>query len=378
MQESPETRPDSLRSPLHELHIEAGGKIVPFAGWRMPVQYTSIIEECKTVRSRVGLFDVSHMGEIEITGPDRFVEVDRIMTAKVTGKSNGVVQYALLLNDEGGIIDDILVYIRPGSILLVVNAANKDKDFAWISSRVRGDARVTDRSSEIAQIAVQGPRSRDVIRSVVGNRAAALDYYRSLEGKAAGHGAVISRTGYTGELGWEIYCGWDQSPAIWRALLEAGAEHDVRPIGLGARDSLRMEMAYCLYGNDIDENTSPVEAGLRWLVRAKKDDYIGKEPYLAAKREGPKRRLIGLRLGPREIPRPGYTILHGGEEVGTVTSGGFSPTCGTGIALGYVRADRADGDEDFSIAIRRRRADAEIVRGSFVPSSVKGGGEEMQ
>ncbi|NNE07792.1 MAG: glycine cleavage system aminomethyltransferase GcvT, partial [Gemmatimonadetes bacterium] len=327
MPESPKA--ENRRTALWDEHRRAGAKLVPFAGWEMPIQYSSIRDEHRAVRERVGLFDVSHMGEFLITGPDRVRETDRITTAKIEGKEPGFVQYAVFMNESAGIIDDILVYVLEDAVLLVVNAANRAKDFAWVRSVIEGDASVEDISDAMTQIAVQGPRSRDLMTKLFGD-SASLPYYRSRMLRHEGEDVIVSRTGYTGEYGYEIYAPWDQGPGIWRSLLREGAEHGVLPIGLGARDSLRMEMGYCLYGNDIDETTNPVEAGLVWVVKPKKSDYIGKEAYLHYKKNGAGRALTGFRLSAREIPRRGYEILHAGEPVGVITSGGFSPSCEVG------------------------------------------------
>ena len=367
---------ERIRTSLYERHRRAGGKLVSFAGWEMPVQYTSIIEEHTAVRERVGLFDVSHMGEIVLTGPRREEEADRLTTGKIVDKEPGEVQYALLLNDDGRIIDDILVYKMRESVILVVNAANRIKDLAWIRERAGDGVTVTDESLATSQVAMQGPRSREVFDRVAESGLVRLPYYKAARGEVAGKEAIVSRTGYTGEFGYEIYAGWEDGPVIWDALLEAGAGEGIAPIGLGARDSLRLEMRYSLYGNDIDEKTSPVEAGLGWVVRKKEIDYIGKAAYRAAKKEGAKRKLLAFRLGPREIPRPGYTIGHDGREVGAVTSGGFSPTIRAGIALGYVETPVAKEKEGFTVRIRNREAEALRQTGSFVLSSVKAEGEE--
>ena len=367
-----------LHTALLERHRSAGGKIVPFAGWEMPIQYTSIVEEHLAVRTRAGIFDVSHMGEIEFRGSDRIAEVNRITTAGIKEDEPGTVQYALLLNERGGIIDDILVYVLDDSVILVVNAANRSKDFEWLKGEARGDVEVVDRSMETSQIAVQGPASKDILESICGDEIADLQYYRSVIAEVAGVRSVVSRTGYTGEFGYEIYAPWEDGVAVWDACMEAGARHGLVPVGLAARDSLRMEMAYSLYGNEISEEINPVEAGLTWVVRGKKCDWIGKEMYKTVKKEGPDKRLLGFRLGPRAIPRPGYAILHGEERVGAITSGGFSPSCGSGIGLGYVRADRAGEDSGFVVQIRKRAAEAKLLRGSFVASSVKGDEEESK
>lgn len=366
------------RTAIYERHVRAGGKMVPFAGWEMPVQYSSIIEEHRAVRERAGLFDVSHMGEFILQGERREAEVDRITTARISDREPGEVQYALLLNDRGGIVDDILVYKMPDSVILVVNAANLEKDLAWVKAKCGAGVTVTDGSPRTSQVAVQGPRAREILAKIAGAEATGLPYYRAVWTEVLGVHALVSRTGYTGELGFEIYVPWDDGPEIWDALLEAGADEGLVPVGLGARDSLRLEMRYCLYGNDIDDDTSPAEAGLGWTIRKKESDYVGREAYLRVKKEGPRRKLLGFRLGPKDIPRPHYPIVRGGEEVGAVTSGGFSPTLGVGVALGYVDTAVAGEKDGFAVRIRGREAPAGRVSGSFVPSSVKDEGEEQQ
>ncbi|MBN1826338.1 MAG: glycine cleavage system aminomethyltransferase GcvT [Candidatus Eisenbacteria bacterium] len=366
------------RTALYDRHAAAGAKMVPFAGWEMPIQYASILEEHTAVREKAGLFDVSHMGEVILSGPDRERVADRITTARIEGTEKGEVQYALLMNEQGGIVDDILVYNLPEAVLLVVNGANWKKDLDWIRRQAGNDAEVRDDSLATSQVALQGPRSTEILGKVADRSLFRLPYYRAARGKVAGVDALVSRTGYTGERGYEVYVKWDDGPAVWDALLEAGRDAGIRPIGLGARDSLRMEMRYCLYGNDISDTTSPLDAGLRWVVRAKEGDWIGRRAWEAALAAGPKRKLLAFRLGPRDLPRHGYPILREGKTVGTVTSGGFSPTLKTGIALGYVDAAAAKAKDGFTIEIRNREAEAIPVKGSFVPSSVKDDEEEGQ
>ncbi|RPJ47502.1 MAG: glycine cleavage system aminomethyltransferase GcvT [Candidatus Latescibacterota bacterium] len=366
------------RTALHDRHVRAGGKMVPFAGWEMPVQYTSIIEEHTAVRERVGLFDVSHMGEIHLTGPRRVEEAERLTTARIADKEIGEVQYAILPTEEGGIVDDILVYKLEDLVLLVVNASNREKDFRWIASRIGSGAAAVDASQGMSQIAIQGKRARDVLGRVAGPEATSLGYYKAIRARVAGVESIVSRTGYTGELGFEVYAPWDAGPRIWDALMEAGRGDGIVPVGLGARDSLRLEMRYCLYGNDIDESTNPYEAGIGWVVRKKDAPFVGKEALAAVRKAGLRRKLVGFRLGARDIPRHGYAILSGGEEVGSVTSGGFSPTLRAGIALGYVAAAAAGEADGFSIRIRGRETLASRQDGSFVPSSVKDEGEDAE
>jgi aminomethyltransferase len=352
--------------------------MVPFAGWEMPVQYSSIIDEHTAVRERVGLFDVSHMGEIYLRGPRREEEADRLTTARISDKEAGEVQYAALLNDSGGFVDDVLVYKLPEEVLLVVNASNREKDYEWIASHAANGVSVADESLATSQVAVQGKEARRVLARIADPAAVRLPYYRALRARVAGVEAIVSRTGYTGELGFEVYAPWDAGPRVWDALLDAGKGEGIVPVGLGARDSLRLEMRYCLYGHDIDDTTTPYEAGIGWVVRKKEGAFIGKDALAAARKAGPKRKLIGFVLGPRDIPRPGFPIVRGGEEVGTVTSGGFSPTLQRGIALGYVDAAAAGEADGFSVRIRGRDAAAVRQNGSFVPSSVKEEGEDPE
>ncbi len=378
MNNRPREKGAPQRTPLWARHREAGGKIVPFAGWEMPIRYTSILEEHEAVRSAARLFDVSHMGDIILTGADAIPETERITTARLSGKSAGFIQYALLLNEEAGILDDILVYLLDGRVMLVVNAVNRAKDLEWIRAHADGDVDVTDSSGEISQIAVQGRASEMILSRLAGDGFVDPGYYRSTKATIAGMETIVSRTGYTGEFGYEIYAPWDGAVAIWDACLAAGAGTGLKPVGLGARDSLRLEMAYCLYGKDIDETVNPVEAKLTWTVRGKKEEWIGKEAYREVKEKGTDRLLTGFLLGKKEIPRHGFDILHEGARVGVITSGGYSPTCRAGIALGYVNTAVATASEGFEVNIRGRRAPATPVRGSFVPSSVKGDEEDSK
>ncbi|MFH1679143.1 MAG: glycine cleavage system aminomethyltransferase GcvT [Candidatus Eisenbacteria bacterium] len=374
----PNEKREASRTALYERHRRAGGRMIPFAGWEMPVQYASIVEEHRAVRERAGLFDVSHMGEIFLTGPRREEEADRLTTARISDREPGEVQYAVLLNERAGIVDDVLVYKLEDEVMLVVNAANREKDLRWILDRCAGRAAVSDRSLATSQVAVQGKRARTIFARVADEPLLRLPYYRAAQGRVAGVEAIVSRTGYTGELGYEVYVPWEEGPRVWDALLEAGRGEGIAPVGLAARDSLRLEMRYCLYGNDIDEETTPYEAGIGWVVRKKETGFVGEEALAAARQNGARRKLIGLRLGPRDIPRAGYPIVRAGRKIGAVTSGGFSPTLRAGIALGYVDASAADEESGFAVRIRGREVEALRQKGPFVPSSVKEEGEESQ
>jgi aminomethyltransferase len=356
------------------MHREHGAKIVEFAGFRMPVSYAGIIEEHRTVRSRVGVFDVSHMGEFRVTGPDAAALVQKVTTNDVGRISKGRVQYSAMCMPDGGIVDDLLVYHLGDSFMLVVNASNLEKDLAWIRSAAGGlSVQVADESDATSLLAVQGPRSHEVLKTVAGRDLSAMAYYSWTELPIRGIPALVSRTGYTGEAGYEIY--FDSSAAsartIWDAVMAAGREHGIRPVGLGARDTLRLEMGYCLYGNDIGESTNPIEAGLGWITKFDKGDFIGRAALLAVRESGTKRRLTGFTLvEPNAVPRQHYPLLAGGKAVGEVTSGTMSPTLEKGIGMGYLPIPLAAPGTPVTVDIRGKAAPATTVRLPFVKSNV--------
>jgi aminomethyltransferase len=350
--------PTGRKTPLYDQHIRAGAKMVDFVGWAMPIYYRSIVNEHRRVRETVGLFDVSHMGEFVVTGAGALASLERITTNRVAALSEGRVQYSLLCNHEGGVLDDLTVYRLPGRYMLVVNALNREKDLAWVREHVRDDARVEDVSDETALVAVQGPSSEPVLSAVVDADLASLPYYHSAEMAVAGRDAVVSRTGYTGEDGFEIYCAPEAAPEIWGGLLEAGKGSLIEPVGLGARDTLRLEMGYALYGNEMDETRTPVEAGLMWVTKLDKGDFIGREAIAARKARGAAERLIGFELLERGVPRKDQRIVVAGEEVGVVTSGSFSPSLEKGIGLGYAPLGVGDAIE---VAVRGRNLPAGVV-----------------
>jgi aminomethyltransferase len=356
------------------MHREHGAKIVPFAGFQMPVSYAGIIEEHRAVRSRVGVFDVSHMGEFRITGRDAAALVQKVTTNDVGRISKGKVQYSAMCMPSGGIVDDLLVYHLGDSFLLVVNASNLGKDLAWIRSAAEGlSVGVADESDATSLLAVQGPRSHEVIRAVAGRDLSAMPYYSWEELPIRGVRALVSRTGYTGEAGYELY--FDASAAsartMWDALMAAGKEHGIQPVGLGARDTLRLEMGYCLYGNDIGESTNPIEAGLGWITKFDKGDFIGRAALVAVRESGTKRRLTGFTLDEQKaFPRQHYGLSAGGKEVGEVTSGTLSPTLDRGIGMGYLPIPLAAPGTPVSVIIRGKTAPATTVRLPFVKSNV--------
>ena len=380
----------ALKTPIYEAHVAGGGRIVEFAGFLMPVSFEGIVAEHERVRSAVGLFDVSHMGEIEITGGDAEAFADYVVSNNVKRLDEGQICYTVCCNDRGGVLDDLLVYRYSGErILLVVNAVNTAKIHAHLNAVLRGEIDVSSRgrldelitgditirniSAETAQIAVQGPRARDLLLSSdlcasVTDRAAALGYYRFLTFMRDGEEILISRTGYTGELGYEIYLPAPLALDVWNELLECGAEYGAAPIGLGARDTLRFEPSFCLYGHELDEETSPLEAGLSWVVKLKKGDFIGKEALAAEKEAGPARRLIGLEIAGRGIARQGFPVTKGGSEIGAVTSGTFSPTLRKSLALALISSSVPPDDGDVAVSIRGKSITARPVPLPFYKS----------
>jgi aminomethyltransferase len=369
---APQAAMSLKRTPLYERHRAAGAKFVDFGGWEMPVQYTGIIDEHKTVRTAVGLFDVSHMGEIDIRGPRALELVQRLTTNDASKLELFQVQYSALCYPHGGIVDDLTVYrLGPEHFLLCVNAANTDKDFAWIVEQAHGDADVTNTSAQIAQLALQGRYAQATLQTVCELPLDSMRYYWAAETRVSGVEALISRTGYTGEDGFEIYCPAAQGPELWSAVLEAGAAYGIKPIGLGARDTLRLEMGYALYGNDITADTTPLQAGLGWIVRLNKGDFLGREALARERAEGVTRRLVGIEMCDRGVARAHYPILAHTEVVGEITSGTVSPSLHKGIGLGYVRTEYAKVGTPLSIDIRGKPAQARVAATPFYPSQVR-------
>lgn len=352
------------RTPLYNKHKELGAKIVPFAGFEMPVYYGSIVDEVLAVRKNVGIFDVSHMGEIEISGKDRFKFVDYITTNNLSSLKEFQVQYSTMLYPDGGIVDDLLVYNLPDKILLVVNASNTEKDFNWILENKKWDVEINNKSDDIFQIAIQGQYSEETLNKIVDINLKDMKYYWSGYFNFYGEKLLISRTGYTGEDGFEIYGYKDFAEKFWDKIFEVGKEYNLRPIGLGARDTLRLEMKYCLYGNDIDKDTNPLEAGIGWIVKFDKD-FIGKEALLKIKEKGLKRKLVAIELEGKMIARKGYRIFSKSSEVGFITSGNWSPSIEKSIALGYVNTEFSEIDNILEIEIKDTRVKGKIVKPPF-------------
>lgn len=356
------------RTAFHDIHVQLGAKMVEFAGYSMPIQYSGIIAEHKRVRSTVGVFDVSHMGEFEVRGADAFAFVQRMTTNDVTKLVEGGVQYSAMCYDDGGIVDDLLVYHCGDYIQLVVNASNMAKDFAWLHEHISGDVQLIDKSDETALLAIQGPKALETMAKVTTADLASLKYYTFTRGTVAGVPCLISRTGYTGELGFEVYMPNDEAlgKKVWEAIFAAGAEFDIEPIGLGARDTLRLEVGFCLYGNDIDQSTHPLDAKLGWITKLQKGEFIGRDAMLAAKEAGLKRALVGMTVEGRLVPRHGYPIIVDGVEAGVVTSGTMSPLLEKGIAMGYVPVTHEAPGSTVHVRIRNQDVAATVVKLPFI------------
>jgi aminomethyltransferase len=354
-----------LRTPLYETHVRAGARMVEFAGWEMPVQYAGILAEHETVRTRAGLFDVSHMGEVVFRGPKALEALGKVFTNDLSKTVDGQAQYGCLCRESGGIVDDVVVYRRAADDLLVcVNAANRAKDFDWLAGHA-GGADVKNESDAWAQLALQGPLAAQVLQRLTKVNLSALKTYRFAPGEVAGTPCMVARTGYTGEDGFELFCPPDRAAALWDAIIEAGRPEDVKPAGLGARDSLRLEMAYRLYGSDMDDSTTPLEAGLAWVVKLDKGDFVGRDALVKQKEAGVPRKLVGFVLTDAGIARHGYAVLQDGRKVGEVTSGTKSPTLGTSIGLAYVPTALAAEGSVFAVDIRGRSAAARVVKTPF-------------
>jgi len=352
------------RTPLHDIHVALGGKIVPFAGYEMPVQYAGgITAEHRAVREGCGIFDVSHMGEFWITG-DRAVDfVNYVTTNDVAALAVGQVHYSTILNERGTIEDDCLVYRFADRIMMVVNASNAAKDFAHIAPHAaRFGVSLRDASDETALLAVQGPKAAGILQDLTATDLSAIQYYHFVEGAVAGHAAIISRTGYTGEDGFELYIPNESAVPLWNAILATGR---VTPAGLGARDTLRLEMGMALYGNDIDDTTTPLEAGLAWLVKLNKGDFVGRDALVAQKERGLPRRLVGFTMPERSFPRHGYPVFYDGAPSGEVRSGTMSPTLGVPIGTAYLPIAGTKEGTAFEIEIRGKRLQATVVKPPF-------------
>jgi aminomethyltransferase len=352
------------KTPLNARHRASEARMVPFAGWDMPVEYSGVTNEHMAVRTRAGLFDVSHMGELEIAGKNALAAVQRISSNDASRLQVGQAHYSALTTPEGTFVDDMLVYrMAPNHFMFVVNASNIVKDYQWIASQIAtvGEVAVVDASNRYALIAIQGPAAREVLKPLTGVDLDEIKYYWFANGEVASALATISRTGYTGEDGFEIFCRPNQADQVWRALLESGRSADVIPCGLAARDTLRLEAAMRLYGNDIDETTSVLEADLGWIVGWKKDAFIGHERLREQKERGVGRKLVGFELIDRGIARQGYPVVRNGERIGVVTSGTQTPYVKKAIGMAYVPTNLTPPGTEFEIDVRGRTSRAKVV-----------------
>ena len=361
------------RTPLYEIHRALGARLVEFGGWEMPVQYAGIIQEHRAVRERAGLFDVSHMGEFHVEGAGALAFLQSLVPNDISRLVDGQALYTQLLRPDGGTIDDLLVYrFTANHFMTVVNAGTMEKDWAWVSEHARGleDVLLRNASDDTGLIALQGPLAQSILQPLTATSLDDIAYYHFRESHVAGIWCVISRTGYTGEDGFELYCASGDTEALWSALMEAGQPRGLQPAGLGARDTLRLEAGYCLYEHELTEEITPLEAGLGWTVKLKKPaDFTGRSVLEEQRRTGLRRKLVGLNIRDRAIPRAGYAILHDGERVGKVTSGTMSPTLERPIALGYVPPDLATPGTSIAIDIRGRSVEAEVAALPFYKRS---------
>lgn len=360
---------------FHEKHIALGAKMVEFAGYHMPIQYTGIKQEHATVREKVGVFDVSHMGEFIVRGKEALNLVQKVTSNDASKLTVGKVQYSCFPNANGGIVDDLLVYRLPENMcsegeqafMLVVNGANIEKDWNWVNEQNEFDTRLINISDQTALMAVQGPKAVEALQPLTDIDLSAIKYYTFEKGTFAGiDNVLISATGYTGSGGFEVYVNNEDAPKVWDAIFEAGQPQGIEPIGLGARDTLRLEMGFCLYGNDIDDTTSPLEAGLGWITKLQKGDFVASDFLKEQKTAGITRRLVGFEMVARGIPRKDYKIVDAnGNEIGVVTSGTQSPSLDKGIGMGYVQKDFSKSGTEIYIPIRKKIVKAQVVKLPF-------------
>src|SRR5579884_1967247 len=352
------------RTPLYEQHRALGARLVEFNGWEMPVQYSSILEEHQAVRTRAGLFDVSHMGEFKVEGGEALAFLQYLVPNDVSRLTMHQALYTQLCLPNGNVIDDLLIfYLAERHYMLVVNAGNIAKDLAWVQGQARHfrDVTVTDQSDTTALLALQGPESQRILQELTPLDLSGIRYYHCAPGEVDGVNCIVSRTGYTGEDGFELYCAPVDAARLWNDLLAAGKERGLLPAGLGARDTLRLEAGYCLYGHELDENTNPLEAGLGWTVKLNKGDFICRDALQQAKEQGLRKKLVGIEMIDRGVVRGGYAIYDGDRQIGTVTSGAPSPTLNKNIGMGYVETADATPGKQVQIDIRGKRAAAQIV-----------------
>jgi aminomethyltransferase len=351
------------RTPLYDEHRALGARMVEFGGWDMPVQYSSILEEHRAVRTRAGLFDVSHMGEFRVEGPGALDFLQHLVPNDVSRLAVNQALYTQLCLPDGGTIDDLIIYrLGENRYMMVVNAANIDKDFAWVKEHSGAySVTLTNISDETVLLALQGPQAQSILQPLTPIDLTTIAYYHCTPGQVAGIDCIISRTGYTGEDGFELYTSSENAVALWRKLLAAGKEHGLLPAGLGARDTLRLEAGYCLYGHELDETTNPLEAGLGWTVKLNKGDFIGHDALAAIKAQGLKRKLMGIEMIERGVPRGGYAIFDNDRQIGALTSGAPSPALGKNIGMGYVEIADAVPGKAVQVDIRGKPTAAQIA-----------------
>lgn len=360
------------RTPLFPVYTKYGAKTIDFGGWELPVQFSSIKEEHEAVRERAGLFDVSHMGEVDVIGPDALAFVQKMTTNDASKLVENQAQYAIMCYPDGGTVDDLLVYKKADDhYLLVINAGNIEKDVAWLKEHAEGNVKVTNISSEVAQLALQGPLAEQVLAKLTDTDLSKIGFFRFLpDVNVGGFQALVSRTGYTGEEGFEIYCRADEAAALWEKILEAGESDGVLPCGLGARDTLRFEAKLPLYGQELTKEISPLEAGLGFAVKLdKEDDFIGKAALQSQKAQGVPRKLVGIEMIERGIPRTHYPVFSGNEQIGEVTTGTQSPTLKKNVGLALIRSEFANLDAEVEVEIRGKRVKAKIVKTPFYKRS---------
>lgn len=359
------------KTPLNQVHRDLGARMVDFGGWDMPVQYSGVIEEHLAVRSAAGLFDVSHMGEIEVRGAEVLSYIQKLTVNDASKLIDGQVQYSAFCYDHGGVVDDVTLYrFSADHFMFCVNAANVDKDFAWmqdvLQKGVFPDVELTNVSDSIGQIALQGPNSEVILAGLTDYELGSIKFYHFAEDKVDGIACIISRTGYTGEDGFELYCPSTETAKLWNRLMEAGKQHGLVPVGLGARDTLRLEKKYALYGHELSPDITPLEAGLGWITKLDKDDFVGRDALLATKEKGVPRKLVAIKMKVPGIPRENYPVFAGESEVGVVTSGTMSPSLKVGIALALVHPEHSAVGTELEIGIRAKKVSAEVVKPPFV------------
>jgi aminomethyltransferase len=358
--------PELKKTPLNAIHRELGARMVDFAGWDMPVQYAGPIPEHLAVRTKAGIFDVSHMGEIELTGSTAEETIQKVTSNDVRRLAIGQCHYSALTTPKGTFVDDILVYRMGRShFFLCVNSSNQEKDFAWIRDHAEAGTDVLFRSEEFSQLAIQGPRAAEILQPLTDINLAAIKYYWFAEGKFAGAQAIVSRTGYTGEDGFELYISPDRASAVWQRVMEAGAPYGLQPAGLAARNTLRLEAKMALYGNDIDDSTTVLEADLGWICRLEKGEFIGRDALLQQSRDGVPRLLVGFEMIERGIARDHYPVVLDGTGIGTVTSGSPAPFLRRNIGLTYLPTSRAVAGAEFEVLVRGKAVKARVIPTPF-------------